>query len=486
MYIVQVAAEIAPVAKVGGLADVMMGLGRELIAKGHQVDLVVPKYDCLETEKCRFESSQRGILSYFQGEWYDTTSWNAIVDNDLKVHFIEPHHKNRFFERGMIYGCPDDIDRFLAFSRMVLDWLVSQKKVPDVIHIHDWQTAPIAFLIRQEAFAKHFKKTRVVLTIHNIAYQGLCRAEDIEKIGISSSDVLEKIRNEWGTDLNLLKGGIVYADAIVTVSPNYAKEVLTPEGGKGLHTVLQQHQSRFYGILNGIDYSYWNPQKDPYIPFNYSAKQIAEKRKNRIALSEALQMPYSDSQPLAVSICRLVQQKGVELIKHAIQHAQQKGMQYVVLGTAPEPAIESEFLALSHAMAQDAHVRILLLQEEELAHRLYAASDLFLMPSMFEPCGLTQLIALKYGSIPVVRHTGGLVDTIFDVDNSHRPFKETNGYSFDAPDSVGLDSALDRALVLWKTDKARWHKLMQQAMNHDFSWSTSAEKYVDIYETAKT
>lgn len=494
MYIVQVASEVAPVAKVGGLADVMMGLSRELKWKGHRVEAVIPKYDCIDTSKLPLQCSEAGVRSFFDGQWHDNSIWRGRYNGDLQLTFIESLAPMRFFDRGCIYGCQDDIDRFLYFSRAVLDWLLEQKTIPDVIHIHDWETAAIAFLIRQEPFRTHFEKTRTVLTIHNIAYQGKCQVADLDKVGISGSwfNTPSRLQDDFGTDLNLLKGGIVFSDFVTTVSPTYAKEVLTPEGGKGLYLTLNQNTEKFSGILNGVDYSYWNPEIDPHISFRYSSRLVpkseedsiilAAKKKNTEKMRQSLGMENDETKPLVVSICRLVHQKGVDLIKYAILNAHKKGMQYIVLGTAPDPAINWEFMNLSQQYAHDPHVRILLQQEESLAHLLYAASDMFLMPSLFEPCGLTQLIALKYGSIPIVRHTGGLVDTVFDVDYSKRPLAETNGFSFDDADTTGLDSALDRALAFWRQDSEGWQNLMVRAMESDFSWNFPARHYVNIYQ----
>lgn len=487
MHIVQVASEVAPVAKVGGLADVIMGLDHELKGQGHQVEAIIPKYDCLDTSELSLQHSKTGVRSFFNGAWHENSIWYGQYNKNLQLTFIESHAPQRFFDRGCIYGCHDDVDRFLYFCRTVLDWLSEQETTPDIIHIHDWVTAPIAFLIRQGPFRTRFEKTRVVFTIHNIAYQGRCQASDLDKIGVPGAwfDAPHRLQDDFSSDLNLLKGAIVFSDFITTVSPTYAKEVLTPEGGKGLHLTLDRHREKFSGILNGIDYSYWNPEIDDHLSFNYSLKEknesgLAAKQKNTQQVRQMLNMSQDETKPLVVSICRLVQQKGVDLIKHAIMNAHKKGMQYIVLGTAPDPAIQWEFADLAHRYGDDPDVRILLQQEESLAHHLYAASDMFLMPSLFEPCGLTQLIALKYGSIPIVRNTGGLSDTVFDVDHSEK--QVTNGFSFDFPDAASLDSALDRALAFWKRDKADWQQLMKRAMECDFSWHFPASDYITVYE----
>lgn len=486
MHIVQIASEVAPVAKVGGLADVMMGLNRELKWKGHTVDIIVPKYDCLDAQELSMQHVQSNVRSFYDNSWHENSIWKAQFNGDLVFTFLESHHERRFFDRGCIYGCNDDIERFLYFSRAALDYLAAQETTPDIIHIHDWETAAISFLIRQGPFRERFAKTRTVLTIHNIAYQGQCSVADLDKVGLNGSwyNARGRLLEDFGSNLNLLRGGIVFSDHTTTVSPTYAKEVLTPEGGKGLQLALQENIHKFSGILNGVDYSYWNPEIDRNIVAHFSAtkEKLAHKIENTNALRDQLGLAHTSQKPLVVSISRLVQQKGVELIKHAILNAHKKGIQCVILGTAPEPHVHEEFVNLAKKYEYDADIRIVLVQEEHLAHKLYAASDIFLMPSLFEPCGLTQLIALKYGSIPVVRKTGGLVDTVFDVDYSGKPFEETNGFSFDNPDTLGLDSALDRAINLWKNDQKRWQSLILQAMNYDFSWNESCKLYIDVYK----
>ncbi|MCE5294646.1 MAG: glycogen synthase [Chlamydiales bacterium] len=484
MYIVQIASEIAPVAKVGGLADVMMGLNRELKRKGHKVEVLLPKYDCLDSKNLDFDLRQSGVRSFFEDAWHENTIWHTHINHDQSLTLLQSHHPSLFYDRGCIYGCHDDIDRFLYFSRAVLDWLSLQSETPDIIHVHDWETAAITFLIRQGPFKKRFEKTRTVLTIHNIAYQGQCSVADLNKVGLQGAwyDAPGRLLEDFGTNLNLLKGGIVFADYTTTVSPTYSKEVLTPDGGKGLQLVLKENIGKFSGILNGIDYDYWNPETDPLIYHTFSANDLSGKLKNKVSLRDEFGLDQAHDKPLVVGISRLVQQKGVELIKHAILESHAKGYQCVILGTTPDPAIHFEFVNLAQKYAKDPDVRILLAQEESLAHKLYAASDIFLMPSLFEPCGLTQLIALKYGSIPVVRKTGGLVDTVFDVDYSGKPFEETNGFCFDHPDATGIDSALDRAVALWKSNKDLWKKLMIQAIKSDFSWANSSALYIDMYK----
>lgn len=482
MYIVQIASEIAPIAKVGGLADVLIGLSRELVWKGHSVDILLPKYDCLETRYLQFTPCEKEIQSYFKGSFHNNTIWTSPLNGDLKVTFIEPHHPAKFFERGQIYGCPDDNDRFLYFSRACLDYLKTLKQVPDVIHLHDWETAMVAALLKDPAFKEHFAKTKIVFTIHNLEYQGRCSTFNLDDIGYAGPK--EKLLHPQSSDMNLMKAGIIYADAVTTVSPTYAKEIMTQggEASKGLLDVLVQNKNKFCGILNGLDYVYWNPEQDRFLTFHYTLADLKAKAQNKWHLLEELGMQKNESKPLIVSIARLVLQKGVHLLREAVIHAKKSNAQYILLGTAQDPEIIQEFTELQNQFQKDPDIRIILKNEEALAHRLYAASDLFLVPSLFEPCGLTQMIALRYGSIPIVRKTGGLADTIVDVETSGEPFEKTNGFSFDLPDVLSTNGALDRAFMFWRGQRERWEELMRRGMQWDFSWKEPCKSYEKIYQ----
>ncbi len=349
-------------------------------------------------------------------------------------------------------------------------------------------------MIRQGQFRKRFEKTKIVITLHNIAYQGHCSRDNIEMMGLPGSwfDSPMRLQDDFGSDLNLLKGGIVFSDFVTTVSPTYAKEILTPEGGRGLHPTLLANIHKLKGILNGIDTSFWNPKCDKYIDHHYFlneqmpssidlAHTLEKKQKNKWQLLDKLGMNKSESKPLLAIISRLVPQKGIELMMHALQKMPQVGAQAILLGTSPDPEIHWKFVQLEQQFAHHPDVRVLLQQEEALAHKLFASSDMFLIPSFFEPCGLTQMIALTYGSIPVVRKTGGLADTVFDVDFSGKPFAETNGFVFEHADIAGVDSALNRAFLCWMRDKERWNALITQAMEADFSWNKSTKEYIGIY-----
>lgn len=494
MHIIHIASEMAPLAKVGGLGDVVLGLCREISWKGHDVDIIIPKYDCMDSNEVRdLTIVQNDLMSYYDGEWYRNSVWTGWVEN-LRVYFIDPHHPRHFFNRGCFYGCEDDIERYLYFSRAAMEFLFKQMIRPNIIHLHDWETAAVTTLYADMYKKLGFGNTKFVFTIHNFEYQGKCSLSDLARIGLTDKSYLteEKFQDSSNANLiNLLKGGIVYSDFTTTVSPTYAEEVKTKAFGMGLESTVIKHQDKFAGILNGLDYSYWNPEIDRHLPVHYSSREIPANKKDRHTLDKKAYIKKilrerlllsEDYRPIVGSVTRLVPQKGVELIKHALWHTLERGGQFVLLGSTPIPEISAEFHALRHQFVDHPHVHLTLHHQEELAHLIFAASDIFIVPSIFEPCGLTQLIALKYGAVPVVRRTGGLADTIFDVDNSGKKFPEINGFTFDEPTDVGFDGALNRAFDKWHFHQDEWRTLMINGMNLDHSWNDSSNRYITIYK----
>lgn len=494
MHIVHIASELAPIAKVGGLADVVLGLCRELSWKGHDVDIIIPKYDCMDSEQIRdLTIDTRDLMSFYEGQWFSNTIWKGWVEN-LKVYFIQPHHPRFFFNRGCFYGCEDDIERFLYFSRATMEFLYKRAINPDILNLHDWQTAVIAPLYKDMYRQLGYSRPKTVFTIHNMEYQGKCSVNDLNRIGLDGEALYQPSKLQDNIDaslVNLVKGAIVYADYVTTVSPNYAREVLTNEGGKGLESTLIQHQDKFCGILNGIDYSYWNPEIDRFLPVHFSYREIPIGKKDyntldkkgfvKKILREKLLL-IEDYRPIVGCIARLVPQKGIDLIQHVIKHIVDKKGQFILLGTSPIPSISEEFHCLKRQYTDHPHVHLILHHQEDLAHLIYAGCDMFIVPSIFEPCGLTQMIALKYGTVPIVRRTGGLADTIFDVDHSEYPIEERNGYVFDYPTPEGVDSALDRAIDCWFHDPEKWRHLMINGMKKDLSWNEPSNLYLEIYK----
>lgn len=494
MHIIHIASELAPIAKVGGLADVTLGLCRELSWKEHDVDIILPKYDCINSSEIRDMSIfHPNLLSFYAGEWHSNTVWMGWVEN-LRVYFIEPHHPRYFFNRGCFYGCEDDIERYIYFSRAALEFMLKKQINPDILHLHDWQLAIVAPLFRAIYQKIGLDKPKIVFTINNIEYQGKCSPSNLDMIGLNGKEYLTPEKLQDSNDprtINLLKGGIVYSDHVTTVSPNYAKEVKTSEGGRGLEKTLIQYKNKFTGILNGIDYSYWNPEIDRYLPAHYSSRETPLSKKDHNTLDQKAYIKKvlrenfhlaEVHRPIIGCITRLVPQKSPDLIEHALNYALAHNAQFVLLGSSPIPSINEKFHQLKHLYTDHPHVHLTLHHQEPLAHLIYAASDMFIVPSLFEPCGLTQMIALRYGSIPIVRNTGGLADTIFDIDHSKNPAETPNGYTFDAPTPAGLESALSRAIDCWFHNPEKWRHLVLSGMSIDFSWNKPSDQYLNIYQ----
>ncbi len=493
MHIVHIASELAPVAKVGGLADVIYGLSKELSRLGHNVEIILPKYDCLHYGDLQnLKVEQREVWSFEGPHRFNNTIWSANVD-DLKVLFIEPHHPLYYFSRGVIYGCNDDIDRFIYFSRTAMEYLFKSGKRPDAIHVHDWPTALVPVLYKEMYTALGYRAGGTVLTIHNMEHQGRCLPHNLSHAGLKGESYLspEKMQDPvLLKDVNLLKGGIVYADKITTVSPSYEKEIQTAEGGFGLEEILVKYRKKLTGILNGIDEDFWNPEKDPHLVQSYPTHGVdksrlpltlAGKKENKRYLRTHLRMKESD-EPLVAAVTRLVPQKSPELIKHAIRCTLQKGGQFILLGSSPIPSIHKEFEALQIELKNNENAAILMDRDEALAHQIYAAADMFVIPSLFEPCGLTQLIALRYGTVPIARATGGLADTVFDKDTSERPQKERNGFTFTLPDRDEVGVAIARAIECYKQQPETWQSLMFNGMRQDYSWKYAAPQYLSVYK----
>lgn len=485
MYIVMVAAECAPVAKVGGLGDVVYGLSRELEIRGHAVEIILPKYDCM-----RYDHIWGLALAYqdLWVPWFDRqvhcTVYFGYV-HGRKCFFIEPHSPENFFNRGTYYGFADEHLRFAFFTKAALEFLLKSNKRPDVIHSHDWQTALNAPLL-YEIYKHHgMDRQRVCHTIHNFKHQGIAGADVLWATGLGrpahffSRDRLGDDFNP--TAINFTKGAIVYSNFITTVSPQHAWEVRFSDQGYGLGHILHVYQSKFGGVLNGLDYEMWNPEIDPHIAARYSLANFERKYANKEALRERLWLRKS-YKPLIAYVGRLDTQKGVHLIRHALFYSIWNGAQFVLLGSSPELGINNHFSHLKHQLNDNPDCHLEIGFNEELAHLIYAGADMIVVPSLFEPCGLTQMIALRYGTVPIVRGVGGLLDTVFDRDYSHKPLHERNGYVFYQADYAGLESAMKRAIGLWNHYPDDFRALMHNGMRYDYSWNYPGQNYLNIYE----
>lgn len=490
LHIVHIAAEMAPVAKVGGLGDVVSGLSKALQKKGHLVEIVLPKYDCLQVDQISgLKSLEVAVESYFDGLLFKNRIWIGVVEG-LPVYFIEPHHPSKFFWRGNFYGENDDFKRFSFFSRAALELLYQVGKKPDIIHCHDWQTAFIAPLYWDIYAAKGFNSSRICFTCHNFEYQGTAHVSELPSCGLDIEQLNRQDRmqdNSAHDRINPLKGAIVFSNIVTTVSPTYAQEVRTPEFGWGLHGTLHLHSKKFVGVLNGIDTDSWNPSTDIFLQVPYSADDLQGKVTNKDALRKYLELSSAEAfQPLVGCITRLVPQKGVHLIRHAIYQTIELGGQFVLLGTSPIEHIQREFEGIASHFKNHPDVRLLLKYDDALSHMIYAGSDMLIIPSLFEPCGLTQMIAMRYGSVPIVRRTGGLNDSVFDVDDDTIPVQYRNGFSFLTPNEQELNNAMKRAFDYYMKNPENWRNLVQNIMRLDFSWESSAQQYEELYAKAVT
>jgi ADP-glucose type glycogen/starch synthase len=490
-HVVHSASEMAPVAKVGGLGDVVAGLGRSIQNRGHRVEVIIPKYKCMDITGIKnFKVLGRQFYSYFDGAMHKNAVWSGIVEG-LFVYFIDPLHPKDFFGRESIYNQPDDFDRFTYFSRAALEFLSQFGKRPNVIHLHDWPVAMVAPLYRSLHAGLGFN-SRIAFTCHNIESQGKGSKEALEACGVQFKELLNKehFRDNVSPDkINIMKSGFMYSDFVTTVSPTYAKEVLTPEKGEGLQSTIEA-LPKFQGILNGIDDKVWNPATDSFLRNHYSAANLKGKQLIKNSLRRRLRMAYEGvdaKRPLVCCVTRLVPQKGVHLIRHAIFQVLKQGGQFILQGTSQVPHIKEEFDELERQFQNHPHIRLVLRYEEELTHNIFAAADIFVIPSLFEPCGLTQMYAMRYGAIPVVRKTGGLADSVFDVDDESLPFEERNGFSFTNPDEEALTPVLNRAMRYYKERRIWWANLVRQVMRLDFSWDAApVDQYIRLYDEAVT
>jgi starch synthase len=485
VFVVMVASECAPVAQAGGLGEVVFGLSRELELRGNAVEIVLPKYDCL-----RYDRIDRLTVAYedLWVPWYSgavhCTVFFGFVDG-RKCFFIEPHSPDRFFDRGQLYGSGDDVSRFAFFSKAALEFMLKAGKRPQIIHCHDWPTALVPVLLFEIYQRIGMGEQRVCFTVHNFGHQGLTGEWLLWATGLGDPVRYfdpERLRDDFNPfALNLLKGGIVYSNFVTTVSPRHAWEVCHSDQGRGLGHTLYVHRHKFGGVLNGVGYDTWNPEIDPWIARQYRPDLVEQKYVNKQALRERF-MLRDAYKPIVCYLGRLDFQKGVHLVHHAIFYARARGAQFVLLGSSPDPAISGHFWHLKHYLNDDPDVHLELRFDPELAHLVYAGSDLLVMPSMFEPCGLAQLIALKYGTVPIVRASGGLADTVADRDHAPDPPEQRTGYVFDHDDHPAIESAMARAIGLWYDHPPEFRALMLNGMRVDRSWARPAQDYLNIYD----
>jgi len=477
LKILIISPEVAPFAKTGGMADVTGALPKKLKKLGHDVRVFMPYYDVIQNSKIK----TRNICSNLEVNIADRVEKGSIletnIDGDIPVYLL---HKDRYYKRPHMYGTPegdyeDNSERFIYFSRASLEALKAIDFCPDVIHCNDWQTGLVPLylksLYKDDPF---FAKTVSIFSIHNLAYQGLFWHFDMPLTGLPWSYFTSEGIEFFGK-INLLKAGIMYADKVNTVSKGYAKEIKSTEYGCGLEGVLASRDKDFEGILNGVDYDIFNPETDKDIAAGYSAKNVRGKAECKKELQELCGLPIDPEIPVIGLISRLADQKGFDLIAEQIDEMMKLKLQFVLLGTG-----DKVYHALFEKIAEQYPEKtgIFIKYDAKLAQKIYAGSDMFLMPSRYEPCGLGQLISLRYGTVPIVRKTGGLADTITAFSPKSG---KGNGFSFNNYTSKNMLIAINKALNTYK-DKAVWKKLVNKCMKEDFSWTKSAKEYVKLYK----
>ncbi|MEW5802222.1 MAG: glycogen synthase GlgA [bacterium] len=471
--------EVAPLAKTGGLADVAGSLPKALKSLGHDVRVVLPLYAMVKHQNPKLKE-ELPVLQVPVGDRKEQASVMSTLLGDTVTTYLIKH--DRYYDREYLYTTPqgdysDNAERFIFFSRAILEMLKQINFAPDIIHINDWQTGLIPTYLKtlysQDDF---FKNTATVFTVHNLGYQGKFWALDMPMTNLPW-DVFSINGIEYYGDISFLKAGLMYSDVISTVSKGYSREIQTPEYGIGMEGVLQYRSQDLYGIVNGVDYDEWSPEKDKLIKSHYDVNDLEGKKADREDLLKEFGLKVTADTPIIGMITRLADQKGFDILSEAMPKLMKLNVAMVVLGTG-EQKYHDLFNTLHKEYPQK--LGVLIAFNNTIAHKIEAGSDMFLMPSKYEPCGLNQMYSLKYGTVPVVRATGGLDDTIQDYDPKTG---RGNGFKFIEYSAQALLETVKRAISAFE-DKQKWLKLMKNGMNEDRSWKASAKEYVNLYETA--
>jgi starch synthase len=476
LHVAFVSAELAPYVKTGGLADVSAALPKALARAGHKVTVFLPRYGAIPFPPGDFAGSVHVPVDAIPRS---AGFYRKPLGRGLSVVFVE--HPPFFDRPGGLYGTAegeyrDSPLRFAFFSRAAIEYFRARGERPDVFHANDWHTGLLPVYLKSFYWSDPtLHRVPTVFTIHNIAYQGNFAPETADVLGLPWHLGRDALKYDGG--ISYMKGGILFSEALTAVSPQYAREIQAPETGYGFDPIVRSRAADLVGILNGVDYEEWDPRVDPHIVKNYSAQDLAGKAECKADLLRTFGLPGEPDLPVVGITSRLVHQKGFDIVVRAWHDLLQRRLRMVVLGTG-EPEVQDGFRALA-ARAPD-RVAVRLAYDETLAHKIQAGADLFLMPSRFEPCGLTQMYSLRYGTVPVVRATGGLVDTVEPWDAATG---KGTGFRFDHADGTGMMWALDQALAAHE-DREAWARLMKNGMARDFSWTRSARGYVDLYRRA--
>ncbi len=477
MKIAMLSSEVVPYAKTGGLADVVGSLPKYLSREGVEVTVFTPFHRETRKKDFRFDKRTDGL----KVNWAGRDEYFSVRQHDQDSLSFILVEKDEYFDRDCLYGTsegdyPDNAERFAFFCRASLETMKFLGLKPDLIHCHDWQAAmALAFLKYLYSRDPVFSSVPSLFTIHNLAYQGIFERQTLSQIGLPDA-LFNMEALEFYGKVNFLKAGILYSTAISTVSPRYSQEIQTPEFGQRLDGLLRKRSQDVYGILNGIDYSDWNPATDRFIARNFNSGNPAGKIDCKRDLIQHFSLPSeTEEKPLAGMVSRLAGQKGFDLLSQAIEEIFSAGVSLVILGTGEE-VYQDTLRSIQKKYPQRFGLKVAF--DEALAHKIYAGSDIFLIPSRYEPCGLTQMYSLRYGTIPVVRATGGLDDTIQEFDPENLA---GNGFKFVEYERTALLEALRRAVAVFR-DKKKWRALIQNSLACDFSWEKSAAEYLRLYK----
>lgn len=477
MRVLFVSSEIYPLAKTGGLADVSAALPAALVEKGVEVRLLMPGYP--EALAATANRSSEATFTDIAGIGAARLVAAHMPDTGLPVWLVDC--PAMFGRQGGLYqdatgaDWPDNAQRFALLNHVaarIAGGALALKWRPDIVHANDWHSGLLPLLLE----AGGGSRPATLFTIHNMAYQGCFHSSSLDGLGLPD-DVFTPDGIEFYGSVSFLKAGIRYSDHLTTVSPSYAREILTPEGGCGLDGLLRDRRSRLSGILNGADYRLWDPTCDAYLLRHFSPADLSGKRICKAELQRELGLPVAPEVPLVIYLSRIAEQKMADVVLDALPSILARGVQLAVLGKG-QANLEHRFRNLAPLWPGQLAVRIG--YDEQLAHRLQAGGDILLHPSRFEPCGLTQLYALRYGTLPIVRNVGGLSDSVVDFNDESLRTEMATGFVFDEPDALAMLRALDRALALYRKPMA-WRKLQRQAMQSDFGWETSASRYLALY-----
>jgi len=474
LKILYLSVEVVPFAKTGGLADVAGALPKAIKTLGHDIRVVMPLYGFIDRERLNSRCVLKDLTVPIGNDREKCDIWEGRIGDSVPIYFVD---NPRLFDREGIYMYPDDAERFIYYARAAIEMAEVLDWQPDILHCNDWHTGMVPnwmqTIYKDDPF---FANTRTLFTIHNLAYQGIFGHRVLEIAGVAHHGFLaHPDLYDLNNVVDLMGRALIFADAVNTVSPRYAQEIMTPERGEGLDPILRDRAESVFGILNGIDQTLWDPANDHYLQMPYDSERLELRQANKQALQALSGLPTSPKSPVLAMIARLVEQKGANLLVSIAEWAvRYLDAQLIVLGTG-ETYYQNLLLDLAKRFPE--HIAVNITFDEALAHRIYGGSDIFLMPSHFEPCGLGQMIAMRYGSVPVAHETGGLADTVRDFD----PTTGTgNGFTFRDYTPEAFYTALVRAVEAFRQPK-QWRALQTTGMKTDFSWKKSAKQYIALY-----